>query len=113
MIEPVHLANFFTVFFSAAMVILCGGLYALVFAFARVKGQPRLMPLAYAGYAGLVVATGFLAWAAHLLASPFWSVVVALMLLGYFAAPHAIWHLCLGTHAHEPDSRFPTPDRSV
>lgn len=99
MIEPVHLANFFTVFFSAAMVILCGGLYALVFAFARVKGLPGLMPLAYVGYIGLVIATGFLAWSANLLTSPFWSVVVALMLLGYFVAPHGIWHLCVGTHA--------------
>jgi hypothetical protein len=47
-----------------------------------------------------VVAVWFLANAAHLLHSSFWSGVVALMLLGYLAAPHGIWHLCVGTHTH-------------
>jgi len=101
MIEPVELANFFTVFFSAAMVIMCGALYALLFAFARVKGMPRLMPLAYFAYACLVVSVLFLADAANLFHSSFWTVIVGLMLLGYLIAPHAIWHLCIGTHADE------------
>ena len=47
MIEPVALQNFFLTFFSAAMVILTGALYALLFAYARVKRRPRLMPLAH------------------------------------------------------------------
>lgn len=111
MIEPVALADFFTVFFSAALVILCGGLYALLFAYARVKNAPRLMPLAYLSYGGLAVSAFMLARAAHLFDSGFWSTVVVLMLAGYLVAPHGIWHLCVGTHGDEdhdaPESGSP------
>lgn len=107
MLEPVELADFFTVFFSAAMVILTGGAYALLFAWSRVKKRPRILPLAYAAYIGLVVAVLFLATAANLLNSPFWITVVALMLLGYLVAPHGIWHLCVGTHAAEGHAEGP------
>lgn len=107
MIEPVHLADFFTVFFSAAMVILLGALYALLFAFSRIRQAPGLMPLAYLSYAGLALSVLVLAHTAHL-NSAFWHTVVALMLAGYLAAPHAIWHLCVGTHALEHDSELPT-----
>lgn len=103
MIEPVQLADFFTVFFSAAMVIMAGALYALLFALSRVKNMPRLMPFAYAAYVGLAVSGVTLARAAHLFDSAIWATIVALMLIGYLLAPHAIWHLCVGTHndAHE------------
>lgn len=111
MIEPVALANFFTVFFSAAMVIITGALYALLFAFARVKTMPRLMPLAYFAYAGLAVSVLFLADAANLFHSGFWTAIVGLMLVGYLVAPHAIWHLCEGTHAGEHGGE--EGDRSV
>jgi hypothetical protein len=101
MIEPVEMANFFTVFFSAAMVIMTGALYALLFAFSRVKGLPRLMPMAYIAYLGLFASVMTLANAANLFHSSFWTAIVGLMLLGYLIAPHAIWHLCVGTHAEE------------
>lgn len=100
MIEPVALKDFFLTFFAAAMVILAGALYALLFAYARVKQRPRLMPLAYAAYFGLVVSVLVLAVVAHLFATGFWTFIVALMLIGYLLAPHAIWHLCVSTHAH-------------
>ena len=105
MIEPVHLADFFTVFFSAAMVILFGGFYALLFAFSRLKQRPALMPLAYLSYAGLALSVAILARAANL-ATPFWGTVVALMLMGYLLAPHFIFRLCVATHAdeHSPSS---------
>lgn len=101
MIEPVALKNFFLTFFSAAMVILTGALYALLFAYARVKRRPRVMPLAYAAYVGLVVSVLVLATVANLFTTVFWTFIVMLMLVGYFLAPHVIWHLCVGTHAHE------------
>lgn len=101
MIEPVEMANFFTVFFSAAMVIMTGALYALLFAFSRVKHLPRLMPMAYLAYLGLFASTMTLARAANLFNSTFWTAIVGLMLLGYLLAPHGIWHLCVGTHADE------------
>ncbi len=101
MIEPVALQDFFITFFSAAMVILMGGLYALLFAYARVKSRPRLIPLAYLAYLGLFVSVLVLALAANLFNSSFWTVIVFLMLIGYLLAPHAIWHLCVGTHRDE------------
>lgn len=101
MIEPVALKDFFLTFFSAAMVILTGGLYALLFAYARVKGRPRLLPLAYASYTGLFASVMALASATNLFNHAFWIGIVLLMLVGYLLAPHAIWHLCVGTHQDE------------
>lgn len=103
MLEPVKLANFFTVFFSAASVILFGATYALLFAWSRVKNRPRILPLAYLAYLGLFVSVLVLAFAANLFNNTFWTVIVLLMLAGYLLAPHAIWHLCVGTHADEHD----------
>lgn len=114
MLEPVALQNFFITFFSAAMVIMTGGLYALLFAYGRIKHRPALMGAAYVSYAALVASVIVLAYAANLFNSAFWITIVALMLVGYLLAPHAIWHLCVGTHAHEtdeasePGTRFPT-----
>lgn len=104
MIEPVALADFFTVFFSAAMVILTGALYALLFAYSRVHAIARLLPVAYLAYAGLVVAVLFLGNAAHLFQSSLWIAIVALMLIGYLVAPHIIWQLCVDTHAAEDEA---------
>jgi len=101
MIEPVALKDFFITFFSAAMVIMTGGLYALLFAYARVKSRPALMPLAYLAYLGLFASVLVLAFAANLFNNGFWTVIVLLMLMGYLLAPHAIWHLCVGTHHDE------------
>lgn len=112
MIEPVALNDFFAVFFSAAMVILTGGLYALLFAYARVKRKPGLMPFAYLSYIGLFVSVLVLASAANLLGHALWVTVVLLMLVGYLFAPHAVWHLCVGTHCDEAHD-FPTPVNST
>lgn len=111
MIEPANLANFFTIFFSSAMVILLGALYALLFAFSRIKGERRLMPLAYLSYVGLTVAVLTLAQAANLLKQPFWFSIVLLMLLGYLLAPHGIWHLCVSTHSDEASGNSVIPGR--
>ncbi len=112
MIEPVKMADFFATFFSAAAVILFGALYALLFACSRIGNLPRLMPLAYAAYAISFASVIVLATVANLFGSPFWTFVVMLMLTGYLAAPHAVWHLCVGTHAamrHDDSSRPSTP----
>lgn len=102
LIEPVKLANFFTVFFSAAMVIVTGALYALLFAYGRMRHAPRIMALAYLSYLGLVVSVLTLGQAANLFIDPFWTFTVGLMLFGYLLAPHGIWKLCVQTHADEP-----------
>ncbi len=101
MLEPVKLADFFIVFFSAASVILFGATYALIFAWSRIRDRPRLMPLAYLGYLGLFISVIVLAVHANLFNNTFWSAIVLLMLIGYLVAPHAIWHLCVGTHLDE------------
>ncbi|MFA6202733.1 MAG: hypothetical protein WC710_06030 [Gallionella sp.] len=98
MIEPVKMADFFISFFSAASVIVFGALYALLFAYSKIKCVPRVMPLAYLSYAALFASVMALATVAHLFGSLFWVTVVVLMLVGYMFAPHAIWHLCVGTH---------------
>ena len=102
MIEPVKMADFFITFFSAASVIIFGALYALLFAYSRIKNVPRLMPLAYAAYAVLFASVMELANVANLFGSLFWVCIVILMLVGYLLAPRAIWNLCVGTHADEP-----------
>lgn len=100
-VEPVALENFFLTFFTGAAVILCGALYALLFAWARVRRDARFLAAAYLSYAGLALAVLTLAQVTHLFHSLFWSGVVLLMLVGYLLAPHGIWHLCVGTHPHE------------
>lgn len=103
MIEPVHLENFFMAFFAAAMVIFAGALYALLFAYSRVHRYPRLMPFAYGAY--VVLAASVIALAHALNLTGLWQGLVYLMLLGYLLAPHAIWRLCVDTHAHEDRER--------
>lgn len=112
MIEPVELADFFVTFFSAASVILCGALYALLFAYSRIRNRPRLMALAYAAYAALFASVIVLGDVANLFGSPFWMSVVMLMLAGYLAAPHAVWHLCVNTHAAAHGDIHAITDRS-
>ncbi len=101
MTEPANPADFLTVFFTAAMVIVLGALYALLFACSRLKRIPRLMQAAYLAYGGLFICALVLARATHLFNSPWWATIVVLMLAGYLLAPHAIWHLCTGTHSAE------------
>jgi FlaA1/EpsC-like NDP-sugar epimerase len=98
MIEPVKLADFFITFFSAASVIIFGALYALLFAYSRMKNVPRMMPLAYAAYAVLFVSVMVLANVANLFGSLFWQFIVFLMLVGYLLAPRFIFKLCVATH---------------
>lgn len=122
MIEPVKMADFFITFFSAASVIVFGALYALLFAYSRMKNVPRLMPLAYAAYAVLFVSVMVLANVANLFGSPFWQFIVFLMLVGYLLAPRFIFQLCVATHAAVSDDEAAVdngvnapaaPDRSV
>ena len=80
---------------SGALVVMFGALYAMLFAFARLR-HPFLMPLAYAAYALFAASALVLANALHL--QGFWLVLIVVMLLGYLLAPHGIWHLCEGTH---------------
>lgn len=104
MLEPVELKDFFIVFFSSAMVILAGALYALLFAWSRLQSKRWLMALAYGSYGILVASVLTLGFAAHL--HGFWWWLVIAMLGGYLLAPHGIWKLCVNTHAtHEVEDK--------
>ena len=98
MIEPAELGNFFAIFFSSALVIVLGALYALLFAFSHLKNNRSYLYLAYLSYGGLVVSISIFSSAANLLNHSFWISIIALMLVGYFFAPILIWHLCIATH---------------
>jgi len=96
MIAPVDLDDFFIAFFSAAMVILAGALYALFFTLAKHMGKVSWHVAAYGSYGVLALNVLLLADALHL--KGFWEILVWLMLGGYLLAPHGIWHLCVATH---------------
>ncbi len=103
MLEPVALKDFFIVFFSGAMVIITGALYALLFAWSRLWKKPWLMNAAYGAYMLLVISVLILGQTAHL--NGFWCWLVFFMLTGYLLAPHGIWKLCVGTHMqHKQDA---------
>jgi len=99
MIEPVELQDFFIVFFSGAMVIIAGALYALLFAWSRLQSKPWMMVLAYCSYGILFISVLTLGSAAHLYG--YWRWLIVIMLVGYLLAPHGIWKLCVGTHKDE------------
>ena len=101
MIEPVELKYFFLSFFSAAMVILTGAMYALLLALGKKAAQVWIQTLGYAAYGLLVLFVFLLAYALKL--SGFWLWVVAAMLIGYLIAPHVIWNLCVGTHTADEE----------
>jgi len=78
---------------SAALVVVSGALYALLFAFGRLYASRMFARLAWAAYALLVLCTVVLTRALDLGGAWYW--VIAAMLMGYFFAPKMIWHLVI------------------
>ena len=107
MIQPVELQDFLLNFFAAAAIILIGACYALLYAWAKLGHRPLFMRWAYAAYAVLAVSVWILAETAHL--QGYWRALSAAMLIGYFAAPRAIFRLCAATHAIEDSEPPPLP----
>ena len=81
---------------SGAFIVLSGALYALLFALGKLRASRTLNYGAYLAYGMLVIFSLLLLRALSL--EGFWTAVVLIMLAGYFLAPKAIWHLCVGTH---------------
>jgi hypothetical protein len=96
MAEPVAIDGLLTTFLSSAAVIVFGGLYAGLFASARLWRRRWMMPLALCGYGLTAVAVLTLAQAANL--HGMWAWLVVAMLVGYLLAPYGIWYLCVATH---------------
>jgi hypothetical protein len=82
---------------AGAMVVLAGALYAAVFAIGKLAGNSSLVRLSYLFYGVLVVSV--LVLARTLEFSGLWNLLAVTLLAGYLIAPHAIWKLCVGTHA--------------
>jgi hypothetical protein len=97
MIEPVALKDFFITFFSAALIIMAGASYALLFAWSKVNAKTSIKIAAYACYLVLLVSVVVLSHAANF--SGYWLLLSLTMGIGYFFAPIGIWHLCVKTHA--------------
>jgi hypothetical protein len=74
----------------------------LFFALGKLQRSTAFALSAVAAYALLVVSVAALVRALQL--NGFWMSVAAAMLIGYFLAPRAIWHLCTGTHGENAES---------
>ena len=96
MIDPVVSESILIAAMAGALVVVFGAMFAILFAFARLKNNKRLMYMAYLCYSLLVVSVVMLSRVLNL--DGFWSVITIIMLAGYFAGPHAIWKLCVKTH---------------
>ena len=99
--EPNDIPRLAAAGFSAGAVVLCGAGYALLLALGRSRGSMVLRRAAWFAYAGVVLAAVSLAWALRL--DGLWLVLVAILLIGYFAAPRAVWRLSVATHPEEDD----------
>lgn len=108
MIDPVAVDDLLITAVSSAAVIVFGGLYAGLFACARLWGRPWMMPAAFLGYGLTAAAVLVLAQAAHLDGA--WMPLVAAMLVGYLLAPYGIWQLCTATHDTGDDLAQGSPD---
>ncbi len=95
-VEPVAAGHIMIATIAGALVIMFGAVYALLFAWSRVKSYPKLMIGAYLAYLLFAISVVVMAYTLHL--NGFWYLIVAVMLLGYLLAPHGIWYLCVGTH---------------
>ncbi|HEY5623579.1 MAG TPA: hypothetical protein VIV14_07440 [Gammaproteobacteria bacterium] len=82
---------------AGAMIVISGGLYALLLALGRLRESRRLETLS--NFAYLVLALFVVVLAESLALERSWYPVVAVMLVGYLVAPRCIWRLTQSTHA--------------
>lgn len=109
MYTPVAIEDFLITFIAGAFVLLAGAGYALAFAWSRLYQRPALMILAWASYAILTFSVIVLTHTMNF--TGYWLSLTAIMLVGYLLAPHAIWHLSVGTHKqHSTNIPRNTPD---
>lgn len=95
--EALSLKEIFFSTIAGAAIVLMGAMYSLFFALAKLHGSRMFDVAALGSFALLAVAVYVLSISLAL--EGFWVLVTAVMLVGYFFLPRAIWHLCVGTHA--------------
>ena len=81
---------------AGAAVVLTGAFYAMFYALAKMNDHRGALAASTFSYFALVVAVFVLIEALHL--QGFWLFVAAVMLVGYFVAPRAIWRLSVDIH---------------
>lgn len=96
MIEPVELQQLAIAALSAGAIVLFGAAYAVCLALGGLKGLSILRRASYFAYAAVVAATVLFASAMNLGGG--WLLLTVALLVGYFAAPRAIWRLSVATH---------------
>ena len=109
MIEPVALEDFFITFFSAALIILAGASYALLFAWSKANRNFNIKFAAYFSYLVLILSVAELTRAAQF--HGYWLIISLVMVIGYFFAPIGIWHLCVKTHTDRDITSTTTEDK--
>lgn len=94
--ETEHIPRLAAAGLSAGAVVLCGAGYALCLALGRARRSAGLRHASLIAYAGVVLAAATLCWALELRGP--WLLLVAVLLVGYFVAPRAVWRLSVATH---------------
>lgn len=90
---------------ACGLIILFGGLSALLLALGRLRRDPTLLRYSRYAYLCLVLSAASLIWSLQL--RGIWLGLIAVLMLGYFFAPRAIWRLSVVTHeAAHPDEEF-------
>jgi hypothetical protein len=97
--EALGLREIFFSTMAGGAIVLMGALYSLFFALARLHSSRAFSLASFGAYGLLAIAVYVLINSLAL--SGFWLLVSAVMLIGYFFLPRAIWQLCVGTHAGE------------
>lgn len=102
MIEPVDVQQIATAAILAGAIVFFGAGYAIFFALGRLNPHRPFIGVAHASYLALFGAT--IALAAVLQLSGWWSLLVGVLLIGYFIAPRFIWHLSIAVHESDDES---------
>ncbi len=107
---PVEAQQFLLASLSAAGIVVFGAGYAVLLALGRLSGLAVLRRVALYVYVGVVASCGALAWFLRLEGA--WLALIALLVVGYFIAPRAIWRLSVATHEGVEDDAGETHGRS-
>lgn len=106
-VQPVEVADFMIAVIAGALVVMMGALYAVLFAFGRLWNKTILLALAYLSFLCLAASVLILARALNLEGS--WQAITVALLIGYLAAPHAIWRLSVHTHGDKEHTATLSP----
>lgn len=100
-IEPVALSDFFLSFFSASMIILSATLYAVLYAWGKIRSKRCFSLGAALTFVALLACVIVFSLVNHF--NGYWWFLSLTMVIGYAFMPRAIWYLCVATHSDESE----------